>query len=83
MQGLEQSSFEFQDMFGASGQIQSAKDVLEDVSAQIGKFHVVFRFITGKFSKVYKGTFIDRSTFVWVFAFPSSALCWTLMYAPD
>lgn len=26
MQGLEQSSFEFQDMFGASGQIQSAKD---------------------------------------------------------
>lgn len=61
-------------MLGGFKQIKSAKDMLEDVLAQIGKFRVLFCSITGKFLKVCGGTGIDRSSLVWGARVSSSLL---------
>lgn len=82
MLGLEKFLSEFQDIFGAFKQIQCAKDMLEDMSAQSGKFCVLFCPITGKFLKVFGGTVVNGSGLVWVLAFPSSAGCGAQMWAP-
>lgn len=65
-------------MLGGFKQIKSAKDMLEDMLAQIGKFRVLFCSITGKFLKVCGGTGIDRSSLVWGARVSSSLLCWAL-----
>lgn len=54
------------------------KDTLEDVSAQTGKFRVLFCSITGKFSKVCEDTVVDGSSLVWVHPIPSCAVSWAL-----
>ena len=44
------------------------------MSAQIGKFRALFCSVTGKFLEVFGGTVIDRSSLVWVRAFPCPLL---------